>query len=126
MVENVIRIKSEITETNCRCKNLRKIHVCEKDNICNPSTCTCENGNYLESIIGDSVITCNEIIEVTNLNRKLRGHKFKRKKVNLHYKNFLYFYILSITMSLLIIVSIYSYLVKHIWKRKHIATEVTS
>ena len=29
------------------------------------STCTCENGKQLGSIIGDSVITCNEIIEVT-------------------------------------------------------------
>ena len=111
---------------NCGCKNLKKIHVCEKDYICNPSTCTFENGNYLESIVGDSVITCNEIIEVTNLSRKLRVHKFKRKNVNLQYKNFLYFYILSITMSLLIIVSIYCYLIKHIWKRKHFTTPVTS
>ena len=28
------------------------------------STCTCENGKYLGSIIGDSLITCDEIIEV--------------------------------------------------------------
>ena len=28
----------------------------EKDYIWNPSTCTCENGKYLGSIIGDSVI----------------------------------------------------------------------
>ena len=29
----------------------------------NPTTCTCENGKYLGSIIGDSVIACDEIIE---------------------------------------------------------------
>ena len=32
--------------------------------IWNPNTCTCENVKYLESIIGDSVITCNEIMKV--------------------------------------------------------------
>ena len=31
----------------------------EKDYIWNPSTCTCENGKYLGSIIGDSVIKWN-------------------------------------------------------------------
>ena len=39
--------------------------MCKKDYIWNPRTCTCENGKDLESIIGDSVITCDEIIEVT-------------------------------------------------------------
>ena len=39
--------------------------MCEKYYIWNPSTCTSENGKYLESITGDSVITCDEIIEVT-------------------------------------------------------------
>ena len=29
------------------------------------SICTCENGEYLESIIDDSVDTCDEIIEPT-------------------------------------------------------------
>ena len=36
-----------------------KSHVCEKDYIWNPSTCSCEN----VSIMGDSVTTCDEIIE---------------------------------------------------------------
>ena len=45
-------------------KQKSKNHVSEKDYIWNPSTCTCENGKYLESIIGDSVIKSNEIIEV--------------------------------------------------------------
>ena len=45
----------------CECK----IHqICEKDYICNLATCSCENGKYLESIIDDSVITCDEIIDL--------------------------------------------------------------
>ena len=39
--------------------------MCEKIYIWNPSTCTCKNGRYLGSIIGDSVIMCDEITEVT-------------------------------------------------------------
>ena len=38
--------------------------MCGKDYIWNPRTCTCENGKYLVNIIGDSVITCDKIIEV--------------------------------------------------------------
>ena len=34
----------------------------EKCYIWNPATCNCENGKYLESIMDDSVITCDEII----------------------------------------------------------------
>ena len=33
--------------------------------ISNPSTWTCENVKYLGSIINDSVITCNKIIEAS-------------------------------------------------------------
>ena len=35
--------------------------ICAKNRT---STCTGENGKYLGSIIGDSLITCDEIIEV--------------------------------------------------------------
>ena len=44
-----------------------------------PATCNCENGKYLASIMDDSVITCNEVIEIyhgeiktipTNFNEK--------------------------------------------------------
>ena len=27
-------------------------------------TCSCENGKYLANIMGDSVITCDEIVDV--------------------------------------------------------------
>ena len=39
--------------------------MCEEIYISNPSTWTCENVKYLGSIINDSVITCNKIIEVS-------------------------------------------------------------
>ena len=39
--------------------------MCEKDYTWNPSTCTCENGKYSGSIISDSIITLDEIIEAT-------------------------------------------------------------
>ena len=29
----------------------------------NPATCNCKNGQYLASIVGNSVITCDEITE---------------------------------------------------------------
>ena len=59
MIENVIQIKS-VTTINIGAK---KHDVCEESSTWNPSTCTCENGKYLKSIIDDSVITCDEIIE---------------------------------------------------------------
>ena len=40
-----------------------KHHVCEKDYIWNPSTCNCENGKYLASIMDDSAIMCDDVIE---------------------------------------------------------------
>ena len=41
----------------CRCKC--KKHICEKNYIRNPATCSCE---YLASINDDSVDTCDKII----------------------------------------------------------------
>ena len=45
----------------CKCK---KHHICGKDCTWNPVTFSCKNGKYLGSIIDNSVITCDEIIEV--------------------------------------------------------------
>ena len=47
----------------------RKKHVCERDCIWNPAIC--ENSKYLASIIDDSVIMCDEIIEETKLFQKI-------------------------------------------------------
>ena len=48
----------------CKCKNLEQHHACRKEHIWNPSTCSCENGEYLgnSSSIDDSMIMCNEIL----------------------------------------------------------------
>ena len=45
-----------------------------KEIVWNPVTCNCKNGKYLASIMDDSAITCDEIIdsydEETNFNGK--------------------------------------------------------
>ena len=46
----------------CRCE-CKKRHACEKDYVLNPTTRYCENGKYLASVMDDSTITCDEIIE---------------------------------------------------------------
>ena len=55
----------------CECK---KRHVCEKDYVRNPATCNCENGKYLASIMIDSALMYDEIIESyegeTDFNKK--------------------------------------------------------
>ena len=47
----------------CRC-DCRKRHVCGKDYVWNPATSNSENGKYLASIMDDSVIICDEFIDV--------------------------------------------------------------
>ena len=44
----------------CECK---KRNVCEKDSVWNRATCNCENGKYLASIMDNSAIICDKIIE---------------------------------------------------------------
>ena len=68
-----------------------KRHLCEKDYIWNPSTCSCENGKYLTNIMDDSAITCDEIIESYNEETKTIPTNFNEKKYNLEYTKFLYF-----------------------------------
>ena len=52
----------------------KKRHACKKDFVWNPTTCNCENGKNLASIMDDSEITCDEFIESydekSNLNVK--------------------------------------------------------
>ena len=43
--------------------SVKQRHVCEKDYVWNPATCNCENAKYLTSIMDDSAIMCDEIIE---------------------------------------------------------------
>ena len=48
----------------CKCE-CKKHHIYEKDCHWNPSACSCENEKYLAST-DNSVITCDEIIELCN------------------------------------------------------------
>ena len=62
----------------CRC-DCKKIHSYEKDYVQNPATYNCENGKCLASIMDDSAIICNEVIESyneeINLNEKKQSVK---------------------------------------------------
>ena len=51
--------------------------MCKNDNICNPATCSHKNGKYIGSIIDDSVITCDEIIEEAKTISMKKGNLWK-------------------------------------------------
>ena len=44
--------------------SVKNIYV--KNIVWNPVTCNCESGKYLASIMDDSVITCYEVIELSD------------------------------------------------------------
>ena len=95
----------------CECK---KRHVCEKDYIWNPSRCGCKNGKYLASIMDDSAITFDEVIESYGEETKTIPTNFNEKKVICKMQNFyilLAFLLIAIALS--IAVSIYCYLIKY-------------
>ena len=54
----------------------------------NPGTCNCENCKCLEGIIGDSVITCDKIIEVTKtvLTKTIRITMKKKGNMQVFFK----------------------------------------
>ena len=56
---NMMNWLKKVDNTN----RAKKHHICEKDYIWNPATCSCEKRKYLPSIIDDSVITFDEIID---------------------------------------------------------------
>ena len=85
----------------CECK---RRHVSEIDNVWNPATCNGKNGTYLASIMHDSVITSDKIIEETvprNLNEK--NETFKTQN----------FYILLDFLLISIALLNYFYLIKY-------------
>ena len=83
--------------------------------------CTYENGKYVESIIDNSVIMCDEITDLvqsaTLATTKQQNNKnrFNKKCFNKkHLNKFLYFiHLLLITLVLLIAVNFYCYLIKY-------------
>ena len=70
----------------CKCK---KRYVFQKDYVWNPITCKYENWKYLASIMDDSAIMCDAIIESykeeTNFNEKKQPVKHK---ISLFYMHF--------------------------------------
>ena len=106
----------------CRCE-CKKHHICEKDYIWNPAAC--ENGKYLVSIIDDSVITCDEIIDAEAKSNDEEVNtvptNFNEKNVTCKTHNFhVLLASLLITIALLIAVSIYCYLIKYRPKQEHL------
>ena len=60
--KNITRIKNGITINVGVSVKIQKNIICAKKNhIWNPATCSCKNGKYVESIIDDSVVICDEI-----------------------------------------------------------------
>ena len=87
---------------------VKKHHTSEKDYLCNPSACICKNGKYLASVMDDSVIPCDEVIE-----------SYNEKKQKLFQQNFyILLAFLLITITLFTAVSIYCYLIKKSIKTK--------
>ena len=86
--------------------------MCEKGSIWNPATCSCENVKYVGSVIDDSVISCDEIIDKTKRTSKTYLTKSTSTKSNS--KNFyILLTFLLITKALSIVVSVYCYLIKY-------------
>ena len=116
MLENVKNSNQKWSNVKYRCKyKNKKKHVCEKNCISNPSTYASENGKYLGSIISNSVIICDKITKVTKT-VPTKTAKTKAVPVNLY----ILLAFLLITVSLLIIVSIYFYLIEHRSKPGHL------
>ena len=104
----------------CQCE-CNEPHVCGKDYFWNPPTCNFENGKYLASIMDDSVITCDEIIESYDRETKTVPTNFNEKNITCRTPNFyILLAFLLITMVLLIVISIYSYQIKYRAKQKHL------
>ena len=110
--ENVIKINGEVT-INVNVSGKIIIYV-KKDHIWNPATCSCKNRKYLGSITDDSVIMCDEIIDM-DAGSKLCNKETKtlRKYTICESKSFfILLAFLLIIMAYLRAVSIYCYLIK--------------
>ena len=100
---NKLKVLKKHTTRKCKCKfdgtkynsdqkwnngkywcEYKKFYICEKDYIWNPAAWSCKNNKYLASVIDDSVITCDEIIDAE---AKPFGRKTKSFQVNLNEKN---------------------------------------
>ena len=119
MVANVTQIKTETMINAHASERTKKKNVCEKGYIQYPATCSCQNGRYRKSVTDDSLIGCDEIMEM----RKSKMTKaapaesiltnFNKKKVICKTKNlFTLLAILLTAMTLSIAISIYCSIVE--------------
>ena len=65
-----------------------KRHICEKDYIRNTATCGFENGKYLTSILDDSAITCDEVIESYAEETLMEIKQYLKCKIYIFYIHF--------------------------------------
>ena len=92
--------------------------MCEKRYVWDPSTCISENGQYLAHIMDDSVITCDEVIDSYDEEIKTIPINFNEKNCKTQ-SSYILLTFLLITITLLIAVSIYCYLIKYQPKQRH-------
>ena len=99
---------------------VEKTSYIEKRLYWNTVTCSCENGKYLSSIIDNSVITCDKIIDA-EANSYDKETSFNTRKAACKTLNFYIFVVFPlIIIVLLITVCIYYYLIKYQVKQKHL------
>ena len=109
MIENVTQNKSGAkTNFGASVKNPTERHVCKKGYIWNPRSCTCKNGEYVENIIDESAVICDEVIETT---KTVPTKTFATKTVSTNAYILLAF--LIITVASLIPVGFCCCLIKH-------------
>ena len=105
----------------CRCE-CKKHLICEKYYIWIPSTGSCKDGIYLPSIIDDSVIRCDEIVDAKAKSNN-KETKIVPKNVICETKSF---YILLVfllfTNALSMTVSVYCYMIKYKAIQKKVIT----
>ena len=81
-------------------------------NIWSSSTCSCEKGEYLASIMNHSAIICDEVIESYDKERKTIPRNFNERKGICKTQNFyILLAFLLITIALMIAVNINCYLI---------------
>ena len=72
---------------NYKCsRESKKREKCEKEYIWNSAACNCKNGKYLASIMEDSAIMCDEIIESYEEEKKF--NEKKQSVISIFYLHF--------------------------------------
>ena len=109
MIAGINESKTSTEHISCKFKFRFDGRKC---NVCNPYTRNCKNGKYLASIMDNSAIMCDKIIqsyeEETNFNEKKSNYSY------------ILLAFLLITIALLIAVSISFYLIKFRANQKHL------